>query len=232
MRIRHKSDLFSHTPKRCIIDSEAFSTCNIVANMSNIHALIPWDLVHVSLTFGNGPNTVSKSLVFQTPNSDSFFGLTDLRGESSVSSFQPIICVPKRTNRVLRRTHRVCRRTQWVLPSETVLSKQYSTRFLYMAWAENTIVDRCMVVEVHSEARLLNWLWPRECIIGLANWLISYYHSGQNDYIHKCLFWAVISEYVLKIIALHKYILADIFLNTMPAHKFTDRQQLFGQLIW
>ena len=68
---------------------------------------------------------------FQTPNSVSFFALTEFRGANSVSSSQPIIfCVPKQTHRVFRRTHRVCRRTQWVLSSETVLSKQYSARFL------------------------------------------------------------------------------------------------------
>ena len=33
---------------------------------------------------------------------------------------------PKRTHRVFRRTHRVCPQIQWVLFSETVLSKQYS----------------------------------------------------------------------------------------------------------
>ena len=32
---------------------------------------------------------------FQTPNSVSFFGLTEFRGANSVSSSQPIICVPK-----------------------------------------------------------------------------------------------------------------------------------------
>ena len=31
---------------------------------------------------------------FQTPNSVSFFALTEFRGENSVSSSQPIICVP------------------------------------------------------------------------------------------------------------------------------------------
>ena len=67
---------------------------------------------------------------FQTPNSVSFSGLTEFRGANSVSSFQPIICVQARTHRVSCRTHRVCRRTQWVLSSETVLSKQYSARFL------------------------------------------------------------------------------------------------------
>ena len=33
--------------------------------------------------------------------------------ENSVSSSQPIICVPKWTHRVFRRTHRVCPKTQW-----------------------------------------------------------------------------------------------------------------------
>ena len=41
-----------------------------------------------------------------------FSGLTEFWGASSVSSFQPFICVPKRTHRVFRRTHRVCPRTQ------------------------------------------------------------------------------------------------------------------------
>ena len=57
---------------------------------------------------------------FQTPNSLSFLALTEFRGESSVSSSQSFICVPKRTHRVLCRTHQVCRRTQWVLSPETV----------------------------------------------------------------------------------------------------------------
>ena len=52
--------------------------------------------------------------------------LTECQGESSVSSSQPIICVPKRTHLVCHRTHRVCPGTQWVLSSEAVLSKQYS----------------------------------------------------------------------------------------------------------
>ena len=43
----------------------------------------------------------------------SFFALTEFRGENSVSSSQPSICVPKRTHRVCRRTHRVCPKTQW-----------------------------------------------------------------------------------------------------------------------
>ena len=48
----------------------------------------------------------------QTLNSVSFFALTKLRGESSVSSSQPAISVTRRTHRVFRRTHRVCPKTQ------------------------------------------------------------------------------------------------------------------------
>ena len=54
----------------------------------------------------------TEKLRFQTPNSVSFLGLTEFRGANSVSSSQPIICVPKRTHRVFRRTHRVCPETQ------------------------------------------------------------------------------------------------------------------------
>ena len=46
---------------------------------------------------GNRPNTVSESTV---SNSVSFFALTEFWGESSVSSSQPTMCVPKRTHRV------------------------------------------------------------------------------------------------------------------------------------
>ena len=71
-------------------------------------------------------------------NSVSFLGLTAFRGENSVSSSQPIICVTKRTHRVCRKTHRVCPQTQWgsvsSLTSETVLSKQHSARFLNRGW--------------------------------------------------------------------------------------------------
>ena len=42
----------------------------------------------------------------------SFIALTELRGENSLSSSQPIICVRKRTHRVFRRTHRVRCKTQ------------------------------------------------------------------------------------------------------------------------
>ena len=95
---------------------------------------------------------------FQTPSSVSFFGLTEFRAESSASSSQPIICVPKRTYRVLRRTHRVCPRTRWVPSSETVLSKQYSARFLNIGLS---IMARCrtrrftvVIVLAHGEVGL------------------------------------------------------------------------------
>ena len=44
---------------------------------------------------------------FQSPSSVSCFGLTELQGVNSVSSFQPLICVPKGTHRDSRRTLRV-----------------------------------------------------------------------------------------------------------------------------
>ena len=70
----------------------------------------------------NRPNTVSESTASNTELRE-FLALTELWAENSVSSSQPVICVQKRT-------HRVCRRTQWVLSSETLPSKQYSSRFL------------------------------------------------------------------------------------------------------
>ena len=72
---------------------------------------------------------------FQTPNSVSFFALTEFRGENSVSSSQPIICVTKRTHRVFLQNSpslpQNSVRLSTVLFSETLHSKQYSTRFLY-----------------------------------------------------------------------------------------------------
>ena len=49
--------------------------------------------------FGDGPNTVSETTVQRT-SSVSSFALTEFRGENSVSSSQPIICVTMRTHRV------------------------------------------------------------------------------------------------------------------------------------
>ena len=43
---------------------------------------------------GDGPNTVLESTVSITELSE-FYALTEFRGESSVSSSQPIICVQK-----------------------------------------------------------------------------------------------------------------------------------------
>ena len=62
---------------------------------------------------GNGLNTVSESMVSNTEQFlVSLLALTEFRGESSVSSSQPFICVPKRTHPIFRRTHRVSRKTQ------------------------------------------------------------------------------------------------------------------------
>ena len=66
---------------------------------------------------------------FQTPNSVSFLALTEFRGENSVSSSRPIICVPERTHRVLRRTHRVCRKTQWGSVSSPLRNSTLETVF-------------------------------------------------------------------------------------------------------
>ena len=66
---------------------------------------------------------------FQTPNSVSFLGLTEFWGANSVSSSQPIICVPKRTHRVFRRTHRVCRKTQWGSVSSLLRNSTLKTVF-------------------------------------------------------------------------------------------------------
>ena len=72
-----------------------------------------WGVGVVRIIFRNGPNTVSESTVSNIELSEFFFALTEFRGENSVSSSQPIICVPKRTHRVFPRTHRVCPKTQW-----------------------------------------------------------------------------------------------------------------------
>ena len=47
-----------------------------------------------------------------------------------MSSSQPVFVCQKRTHQVFRRTHRGCCGTQRALSCETVLSKQYSARFL------------------------------------------------------------------------------------------------------
>ena len=63
----------------------------------------------------------------QTPNSVSFFTLTEFRGENSVSSSQPFMCVQKQTRRVFRKPHRAAAE-----PNEFSLPKQYSARFLIL----------------------------------------------------------------------------------------------------
>ena len=57
--------------------------------------------------------------------------------------FKKFICAPKQTHRVFPRTHRVCRRTQWVLSSETLLSKQYSACFLCLQAKRSIVKWRC-----------------------------------------------------------------------------------------
>ena len=78
------------------------------------------------LLVGNGPNTVSESTASNTELSD-FLALTEFRGENSVSSSQPIICVPNSL------TDSFANLTEFAaeLSSETVLPKQYSARFLF-----------------------------------------------------------------------------------------------------
>ena len=93
--------------------------------LGNLHLTCPSFLVLFFDLFSETGRIRFRRVRFQTPNSVSFLGLTEFRGENSVSSSQPIICVQKRTHRVYRRTHRV-------RSSETVLSKQYSARFLFL----------------------------------------------------------------------------------------------------
>ena len=59
------------------------------------------------------------------------WALTEFWGESSVRFCQPIICVPKRTHRVVRRTPESAAELRNSAP-KTVLSKQYSSRFLVL----------------------------------------------------------------------------------------------------
>ena len=68
----------------------------------------------------DGPNTVLASIVSNIERSE-FLVLTELRGESSVSSSQHAICVPKRTHRVFAKlTKFAAELTEFSLP------KQYS----------------------------------------------------------------------------------------------------------
>ena len=58
-----------------------------------------------------------------------FLALTEFHGANSVSSSQPIICVPKRTHRVLLGTHQVCPKTQWGSVSSFLRNSTLETVF-------------------------------------------------------------------------------------------------------
>ena len=92
--------------------------------------MAPWIFAWIwwSPFLRNEPNTVSGSTVSNTELSE-FLGLTEFRGASSVSSSQPIICVPKRTHRVFRRTHRVRPKTQWGSVSSLLRNSTLETVF-------------------------------------------------------------------------------------------------------
>ena len=66
---------------------------------------------------------------FQTPNSVSFCAISELWAENSVSSSQPIICVPKLTHRVCCRTHRVLSSATVLNTLETAFRALYISRF-------------------------------------------------------------------------------------------------------
>ena len=79
-------------------------------------------LARVSMTWRALEKKNSESLRWS-----SVLALMEFRGELS-ELLSDHLCVPKWTHRVFCRTHQVCCRTQWVLSSETVLSKQQSAR--------------------------------------------------------------------------------------------------------
>ena len=83
---------------------------------------------------GNGPNTVSDSTASNTKLSE-FFGAHWVPGSELSEFFSAYyLCANANSPSFFPRTHRVCPKThceaQWVLSSKTVLSKQYSARFL------------------------------------------------------------------------------------------------------
>ena len=85
----------------------------ISTDMTDALPYIHWSTILFSQCFrmnndGNWPNTVSESMVSNTKLSD-FLALTELSGENSVSSSQPIIIisVPNRADRFFCRAHRV-----------------------------------------------------------------------------------------------------------------------------
>ena len=120
------------------------SNCNRNSKQARSLWLRPCDLVRFLWEELLVPNCDSQSsetgrirfrrVRFQTPSSVSFLALTEFRGENSVSSSQPIICVIKRTHRDFSQNspsfETVLPQNSVSSPSETVLSKLYSARFL------------------------------------------------------------------------------------------------------
>ena len=92
----------------------------------------------------DGPNTVSESTVSNTELSE-LFGPHWVPGREFSEFLSAFFCLPKRTHRVVFcRAQRVCLWTQWVLSSETVLSKQYSASFPHFCrGARSTNPSRC-----------------------------------------------------------------------------------------
>ena len=86
-----------------------------------------------AFSFGNGPSTFSESTVSNTGLRE-FFGAHWVPG-SELSEFLSAyyLCVNANSPSFSQNSpSSVCRRTQWVLSAETVLSKQYSARFLQL----------------------------------------------------------------------------------------------------
>ena len=86
----------------------------------------------LSIIFGHSPVAIQcchisetgrsrfRRVRFQAPNSVSSMALTEFRGENSVSSSQPLICVPKRT-------HRVFSQNSPSLPQNSVRLSEFSS---------------------------------------------------------------------------------------------------------
>ena len=107
------------TPLFAQMNSLAISALWLILNFKSLHP--SWLSKYVMLKefmFVFGPYCSETGRIwlrrarFQAPSSVRVLALTEFRGENSVSSSQPIICVPKQTHRALRRTHRVCPKTQ------------------------------------------------------------------------------------------------------------------------
>ena len=86
-----------------------------------------------------------ESTASNTELSDFFVVRTEFRGENSVSSSQPTICVPKRSHRVSRRTHRVCPQTQWGSVSSLLQNSTLETefRFCFLDFPRNSKSGVC-----------------------------------------------------------------------------------------